>query len=211
MSEDVDQITRGRMAWQRLQSHQRTAWSDWRAVGEALKIGKDAALKAAGVKTPFGKPYVRIFGNWLRDNGLDEIRSAHRYRLLLCVENIAEIEAWRAGLPERQRDRYNHPDSIWFAFRRDVHGIAPRAVTRPYRPPNPGRAGFHKPSQDLVRIVAAALHKNWTVDTYPLASALLASMREHREEFIEFLTAEPPPPKPAPRRITAPVALELSA
>jgi len=210
MTEDVDQIELGRQAWQRLQEHQRTAWADWRAVGEALKIGKDAALKAANAKSPHGRTYVRIFGAWLREHGLDEIRSAHRYRLLMCIENIAAIEAWRAGLPERQRDRYNHPDSIWFAWRRDLHGEQPRAMTRPYRPPNQSgkcvSGRYHRAlgfDQDVVRRVAVALREHWCNDVYKLARVVLEAAFPNEDALRALLPADPPA-KPAAQQKLSP-------
>jgi hypothetical protein len=215
---DVTQIELGRQAWQRLQSHQRTAWADWLEVGKAIKIGKDAALKAAGVKTPFGKPYVRMFGAWLRDNRLDEIRSAHRYRLLMCIENIVEIEAWRAGLDEATRNKFNHPDAVWFAWRRAVHKEPPN-YTRPYRPPN-HQSGKHVGgrssrlvhfNQDMVRRAAMAMRENFSNDVYALARICLMAAIRNKNDLLDLL---PPEPKPAPRRSTtiiAPAALELSA
>lgn len=212
-----DKIEAGRQAWQRLQAHQRAAWADWRAVGEAIKIGKDAALLAANAKTPHGKIYTRIFGNWMRDNGLDEIRQAHRYRLLQCIENIASVEAWRAGLPERQRNRMNHPDSVWFGWRRAVDGTPGRKYSRPDRPPN-HQSGKHVNgrcsrsiyfNQDMVRRGAMAMRENFSNDVYALARICLMAALRNENDLLELLPPEPKPP--APRRIAAPAALELSA
>jgi len=215
MTEDVDQIAAGREAWQRLQSHQRTAWADWFEVGKAFKIGRDAALVAANAKTPYGKAYTRIFGNWVRDNGLDEIRKAHRSRLMQCVENIAAIDAWRAALPERRRNSYNHPDAVWFAWRRDTFGEAPRAMTRPDRPHNPRtggkahRGGYHRSlqfNQDMIKRAATAMREHWSNDTLRLAVIALNAALRNENDLLELL-----PPKPAPRQIPAPVALEVHA
>jgi hypothetical protein len=215
MSDD-DQITRGRMAWQRLQSHQRTAWADWRAVGEALKIGKDAALLAANAKTPHGKIYTRIFGNWLRETGFDEIRSAHRYRLLLCIENIAAIEAWRACLPEWQRNRYNHPDAVWFAHRRAVHGEQRRPMSRPFRPPNSGPRDHGRPifwPQDSLRRAHQAMLDCRSNDLLKLARVALEAAVRTEADILALLDAHPKQTHQIRQRkaIAAPVVLELTA
>jgi hypothetical protein len=218
-------IADGKAAWARLKAHQRTTWPDWCAVGLALKAGKDAAMKTAGVKTPFGKPYVRIYGAWLRETGFDGITSACRYRLLLCIQNGAAIEAWLSGLPESTRNKYAHPDSVWFAWRRAMYDEPARAASRPERPrmqPAGGKAsrsgGYHRQlhfDQDVVRRVAAALREHWSTDTFKLATVVLNAAFPNEAALLALLPADPPakpaPPKPAPRQIAAPVALEVHA
>lgn len=216
-----DKIEAGRQAWQRLQAHQRAAWADWRAVGEAIKIGRDVALLAANAKTPHGKIYTRIFGDWLRDNGLDEIRQAHRYRLLLCIENIAAIEAWRAGLPERQRDRYNHPDSIWFAWRRAMYGER-RPMSRPDRPKsgNVSRGDHHRQvywSQDHIQRAARAVSESYCGgDVYMIARRALEAAVRSEADLFALIDSHPKQThqirKPtAPRQTAAPAAAEVHA
>jgi hypothetical protein len=183
----------GREAWGRLQASQRTAWADWRAVGHALKIGKDAALLAAGVLTPFGKPYVQIYGAWLRETGLDEVKSSHRYRLLQCIDNLDQIEAWRASLDEAARNDLNHPDSVWFGWRRATEKPV-RRYARPHRPRNQHAKSHGKPvrpTQDMIRILAAALGQHWTPDRYVLAKALWEEILKHRDELLDLLNERP--------------------
>jgi hypothetical protein len=218
-------IEAGKAAWQRLKAHQRTTWPDWCAVGLALKSGKDAAMKTAGVKTPFGKPYVRIYGAWLKANGFAEITSACRYRLLLCIQNGAAIEAWLSGLPESTRNKYAHPDSVWFAWRRAMYDEPARAVSRPERPrmqPAGGKAshsgGYHRTisfDQDMIKRAGDAMRQSWCNDVYKLAAIALSAALRSEVDLLALLPADrpakPAPPKPAPRQIAAPVALEVHA
>jgi hypothetical protein len=218
-------IEAGRQAWARLQSQHRTAWSDWRSVGEAIKAGKDAAMKTAGVKTPFGKPYVRLFGAWLRETGFDGITSACRYRLLLCIQSGAAIEAWLSGLPESTRNKYAHPDSVWFAYRRASYDEPARALSRPLRPRMQhagGKAshsgGYHRAihfDQDMIKRAGDAMRQSWCNDVYKLAAIALSAALRSEVDLLALLPADrpakPAPPKPARRQIAAPVALEVHA
>jgi len=115
-----DQVVAGCEAWQRLHEHGRRCWANWLHFSRALAIGRPAALKAAESNAPVGSKYNAAMGSWLRENGLDGITQQARYRLLLCMENLQAIETWRAGLDEATRAKYGHPDSIWFAWRRDT-------------------------------------------------------------------------------------------
>jgi hypothetical protein len=218
-----DLVAAGRQAWARLGANQRAAWSDWKCVGLALQTGRDAALLASGAKTPHGKTYTRIFGTWLREAGFDAIAPQVRYRLTKCMSSIDAIEAWRAALPESQRNKFGHPDSIWFNFRRDVHeGVGLRKYSRPYRPPNANtgtakatKSGYHRSinfSQDQIRRAGDAMRAHWCNDVYRMASIALSAALRHEADVLELFPPEPKPrpaPKPELLRIAAPVELEL--
>ena len=83
-----DTITAGAAAWQRIREHGRRAWSDRTLVGQALIVGRSEAMLKAKINRPFGSTYVRIFGTWLREHGLDGIDTQQRYRCILCIEMI---------------------------------------------------------------------------------------------------------------------------
>jgi len=63
-------IAAGREALNRLRRN--VTWTDWKIVGAALAIGRDRALRIAGTRRPFGKPYVRTFSAWLRQHGFHD-------------------------------------------------------------------------------------------------------------------------------------------
>jgi hypothetical protein len=122
-------IVRGQEAWARLR--QELAWEDWLAVGEALRLGRHLAMLEARTNKPSGKRYQGIYGDWLRQNGFDEIDKGDRSRLFDCLDHRTEIDAWRQTLPLNQRVRLNHPNSIWRNWQKSTIAgrttVAPRA------------------------------------------------------------------------------------
>jgi hypothetical protein len=151
-------------------------------------------------------------GAWLRDNGLDGNVAQERYRLLLILENLTAIEAWRADLTEAKRRKLNHPNSIWHTWRRATSPPSPRVLIPRATPKMKNR--YHAPvrwPQDMVRRGAMAMREHWSNDTFALARICLMAALPHEGCFADLLPAEPPPPKPAPCQSAAPAALELSA
>lgn len=114
----VDQVAKGREAWQRLRTRDRATWDDWLTVARALILGRAAAMAAAKSNAPMGAKYNRLFGDWLRAHDFDAITNAERYRAVLCLEKADAIEEWRSTLPEAKRGRLNHPGAVWHAWRR---------------------------------------------------------------------------------------------
>src|SRR5258708_13844933 len=64
-------------------------------------------------------------GRWLRDHRLADVVAQERYRLLLILENLSAIEAYRATLTESQRRKYNHPNSVWTHFKQSLKAETP--------------------------------------------------------------------------------------
>lgn len=108
-----DAVAVGIAAWARLRDHERATWADWLDVARALAIGRTVALKAAATNKCVGSKYNAAMGTWLRASGLDGVVAQERYRLLLILQNIEAIEAWRASLDDASRRRLNHPNAIW--------------------------------------------------------------------------------------------------
>jgi hypothetical protein len=90
-----DAVISGREAWQRLRERERKSWADRMQVGHALRIGRDAALQAAGTNIPFSKVYTEFMADWLRTNQFDDIGQQVRYRLLECIENLRDRKVAR--------------------------------------------------------------------------------------------------------------------
>lgn len=204
MSDEAD-IESGLAAWARIRERSKATFSDWIEVGRMLIAGRSLCMKRANCNSPYGPGYQRFIREWLEQHGLQEIDSHERRGAIVCVENFAEIEAWRSKLSAVEQRRCNHPNSILAHWRRNTRPVrsGPKTSVKTTHASKP-----IKPSQDMVRVFAAMLRKAWTNDTFLMSSTLLQDMREHREEFLEFLTAEPP--KPPPRAPAAPVSLELS-
>jgi hypothetical protein len=101
----------GRQAWKRIKED--STYNDWMAVGEALDIGRTECMRLARSNEPRGRAYNEAFSQWLTDNGFADIDKGTRSRLAEIMANRPTIEAWRATLAANERQRINHPSSIW--------------------------------------------------------------------------------------------------
>jgi hypothetical protein len=128
-TETSDPIIReGQEAWSRLVARERHTWDDWKAVGEALRVGRHRAMLEAGTNEPTGSRYNDVFGQWLKATGFDAVDKAARSYLFECLEHLAEIETWRQALPIVRRLELNHPKSVLFHWRRSLAPAADNAV-----------------------------------------------------------------------------------
>jgi hypothetical protein len=117
-------IARGREALGRLAKDQ--TWEDWLAVGVAIDIGRQHAMRVSGKNTPEGKGYNQAFSKWLKDEGFDHLDKGDRKRLMDCIDHQAEIEEWRRSLTMSQRLRLNHPSTVWRRWPQSVQEAKPR-------------------------------------------------------------------------------------
>jgi hypothetical protein len=101
----------GRQAWKRIKED--SSYNDWMAVGEALDIGRSECMRLAFTNEPRGRAYNEAFSRWLGENGFADIDKGTRSRLDEIMKNRPAIEAWRATLASNERQRINHPSSIW--------------------------------------------------------------------------------------------------
>ena len=95
-------------------------WPDYAEVGAALMVGRAWAMAEAHTNKPSGKLYTRKYGHWLQANQLhDQYRwdKDHRSKLLSLMEELPQVEAWRASLEEKKRANLNHPYNVWKAWR----------------------------------------------------------------------------------------------
>jgi hypothetical protein len=114
--DELDRVSAlGRAAWQRLKKDK--SWSDWMAVGEALKIGRQIAMHAANTEEPQGRRYNEIFGEWLIKYRLNDMDKSDRAKLFAVMEHRREIDSWRESLPTHERLKLNHPASVLRSWR----------------------------------------------------------------------------------------------
>jgi hypothetical protein len=110
-----DQIVeRGRAAWERRKKG--ADWEDWKEIGAALLVGRREAMRTAKTNKPEGKAYSTAFSVWLKAHHFHDIDKSDRAKLLHIMENLEEVEAWRASLSPAERLRWNHPNSVWREF-----------------------------------------------------------------------------------------------
>jgi hypothetical protein len=81
----------------------------WAAIGKALQVGRDHALRVTGANRPMGRRYAVAFSEWINRHGFDKMPKSTRSVALELNENIAAVEAWRATLTDRERRRCAHP------------------------------------------------------------------------------------------------------
>src|SRR6267378_1897465 len=117
MSDDAT-IAEGKAAWARIKERSKSTFSDWIEVGRMLIAGRSLCMKRANCNKPYGPSYHRFIREWLEENGLQEIDSHERRGSIVCVENLAEIEAWRSKLSDVEQRRCNHPNSVLAHWRR---------------------------------------------------------------------------------------------
>ena len=101
-------------------------WSDWCTIAQALQIGQSEAMRAAGTNKPQGPRYRKAFSEWLASAGLEDIADKDvRCRLLYLNKNINAVDDWFQTLPSNQREKMNHPNTVWRAFKK------PRVISDP--------------------------------------------------------------------------------
>jgi hypothetical protein len=100
-------IRRGLEAWQAI--NRAESFEGYAAVGRALAVGRDYALKVTGANAPMGRRYSLAFSEWTKAHGFVGMQKSVRSVTLELHANIEAITAWRDSLPERQRKRLIHP------------------------------------------------------------------------------------------------------
>ncbi len=113
------------------------SFEGWKAIGRALQVGRDHALRATGANAPMGRRYSTAFCDWIKQHHFDRMPKSTRSVALELNENIAAIEAWRSTLTEKQRRRCVHPLSNvrrWRSATAQAKSIdAHRAATAAWR------------------------------------------------------------------------------
>jgi len=97
----------------------------YKIIGAALLIGRERSLKATGLNAPHGRLYSLAFRQWLKAYGFGSMSEATRKRIVTLTENAAAVEAWRATLPQRERDRIGNAEHMvrrWQASLKTSHG-----------------------------------------------------------------------------------------
>jgi hypothetical protein len=124
-------IRAGLDAWQAINRVE--SFEGYAAIGRALAVGRDYALKATGANAPMGRRYSLAFSDWIKRHGFVGMQKSVRSVALELHANIEAITAWRNGLPERQRKRLIHPLSVtrrWRASLNHGNGKCPAELKR---------------------------------------------------------------------------------
>jgi hypothetical protein len=84
----------------------------------ALKLACLAAARTNNIQDPL---YKRIFSRELQKAEY-VLEAKERQHLIECMDNLAEIEVWRATLREDERRAWNHPSTVLKKWRASVRG-----------------------------------------------------------------------------------------
>jgi hypothetical protein len=141
--------------------NQGNRYEDWLAIARGEVVGRDWAAQAAGTTRPFGAKYKAALADWQKRNpwSLDpRLKPPIPSYCYWLIENLADVEAWRATLSDDERLRYNHPGTIQRAFnqaqRAGGGGPRSRSVSPQLHPSNQGHGGRAAPG---VRCVAGRI------------------------------------------------------
>jgi hypothetical protein len=105
-----DAVRQGQEAWSRLRAN--STWTDWIAVGAAHVIGRAAAMRDAYTNTAKGRAYNVTFSAWQKKFGFEALDKGDRSRLFEVMDHVKEIDDWLQKLPDKERLRLNHPNSV---------------------------------------------------------------------------------------------------
>jgi hypothetical protein len=125
-------VRNGRDAWEAINKAQ-SSFEGWLAVGKALLIGREVALKSTGANAPMGRRYCLALSQWLAVQGFTGMQKSVRSVAIELAEHANAITIWRDGLPERQRRRLIHPLSVtrrWRACTKHNGGQCPQDLKR---------------------------------------------------------------------------------
>jgi hypothetical protein len=122
-------------------------------------------------------------------------------RRLLILENLTDIERWRAGLDDGQRRRFNHPNSVWMHWRRSLKTATPAPASAAERRQPVTGATSHGPgkavhwSADHIRRGAAAYRDCRSNDVFTIVRAVLEAAVRSQHDLAELLNETRKPAK----------------
>jgi hypothetical protein len=103
-------IRAGIDAWDAIKKAE--SFAGWLAIGKALQVGKEVALKSTGANSAWGQVYSKAFSEWIKRHHFDRMPSPTRSVAIELAENAEAITVWRDSLPEKQKRRLVHPLSV---------------------------------------------------------------------------------------------------
>jgi hypothetical protein len=155
-------------------------------------------MRAANVNKPQGPKYAQAFNAWLEEQGFRQMPFPVRTACCRLVDNLREIELWRATAPGG--DKWHHPQVLVRNWRRD---FAPGRRQVEPRPRNTTQAKTlrknQKPifwSQDILRAAAEGIRMANSHDIYVVARAVLDHAFPSRDALIDVLNEKPLHPNP---------------
>jgi hypothetical protein len=192
MSDDV--VAAGVAAWRRLRGN--ATFEDWVSVARALAVGRAECMAAAKTNKPMGTTYNRLMGLWLRRHELEEVDAGERCKCMRLLDQLTEIEQWRAPLTDAEKRRWNHPGAVlarWKASMKSDRHIVARKKPAGNLTTAAGKQVFWPGV--MIERAAVAIHEANTNDTYILARKALEAALRGENDVQELL--DQPKSKPS--------------
>jgi hypothetical protein len=174
-------VARAREAWKRRKANANVSWAEWVVIGEGLCTGREQVMAAVNAKKPTGKKYNVPFGQWLQINELDDIDGSDRNKLMKLMGERDALEAWRASLTDAERERYNHPSTVWRAWKCPDRGGRWRDEQANGAEPN----GARKPEESEDEYEGVARHRELVEPTNPTATHQLENNKRWLRAVLE--------------------------
>jgi hypothetical protein len=116
-------------AWTRVKDNDRMMWHDWTMIiGPGLLKARAEAMRIAQTNAPIGRGYNEAMSALLIEYKLDDMGETARAHLLKIMNNLADIEEWRAK--QDNPGDLNHPSRIWPKYQRSLKQTDEPAATR---------------------------------------------------------------------------------
>jgi hypothetical protein len=194
----MDAIEAGRQAWARI--NQATTFEAWKSVAIAIALGRQQALRQAGVNRPYGHKYAAAINQWLCDNGFVGMPYGLRTALCIVADNLTPIETWLAEQPDQRRANLNNPQVIVRNFRRSQNQTPPHVAD--------AKAA---PAGDLFEAILAAVESRWhSEDLHVIARAAWVAAKMHYEPTRAPAHRRRPPATRRPA-VQVPAAMHAAA
>jgi hypothetical protein len=91
-------------------------WDRWVVIGYAFEAGRNDIMRHLQINKPEGGRYSKAMKAWLIRYRFEKIGPSAFSYLMKCMDNLAEITAWRQTLDQSRQIRLNHPQSVWGHF-----------------------------------------------------------------------------------------------
>jgi hypothetical protein len=132
-------------AWVRIKRSGQRVFADWTMViGPALVRARHEAMAISGANAPRGRGYNEAFSALLQAYRLDDIEQVSRKDLFAIMEYLTAVNRWRDK--QRAPTRFNHPTTIWRAFKGSDEYKAEQMARGEYKPPPDKLAPRAKPT-----------------------------------------------------------------
>jgi hypothetical protein len=112
-------IRAGHDAWQAISKAE--TFDGWKAIGAALSVGKQHALRITGANAPMGRAYSETFSHWVGHHGFSAMPKMTRSWAIALFENADAIERWKSRLPAQEQRRLKNPQSLVRKWRLSTH------------------------------------------------------------------------------------------